>query len=234
MIKLSSNIGTIKAASKLGNGRFYEYIKRFGFGKITGIKLPGEVSGVARPPRQWSKLSLASQAMGQEITVTAIQLAQAISVIANDGYLVVPRIAVQVQDKEGNMIENFKPQIQNQVISEQTAKLLRNILKGVVEEGTGTSADIKGYTAAGKTGTAQKIEQDGRYSHRKFFASFIGFAPAENPRIVVVVVLDEPRPFYYGGTVAAPVFREVAGEVLRYYRVEPEEEKALFAKRNNN
>ncbi len=231
VIELSSNIGTMKAASRLSNELFYQYVKRFGFGRPTGIKLPGEVSGVARPPRQWSKLSLTSQAMGQEITVTAIQLAQAISVIANDGYLVTPRIVLAIQDRQGNTVEDFKPQLQDKVISEETAKVLRSVLKGVVEQGTGTSADIKDYSAAGKTGTAQKIEPNGTYSHRKFFASFIGFAPAENPRVVIVVVLDEPRPFYYGGTVAAPVFREVAGEVLRYYRVEPEGQKALFARK---
>ncbi|MFH1853829.1 MAG: penicillin-binding transpeptidase domain-containing protein [Candidatus Omnitrophota bacterium] len=221
VIKYSSNIGTMKSAMKLGEDRLYRYIKRFGFGKKTDIDLPGEVEGITRPVKQWSKLSLCSISMGQEVTVTALQLACAVSSIANGGYYVKPRIIERIQDKTGQVIEEFEPKQIQRVISEETAEKLRTILRGVVEGGTGKLAEVKGYYPAGKTGTAQKIEPNGVYSHRKFTASFIGFLPYDKPRFVVVVVMDEPRPYYYGGTVCAPVFRNVASQLMRYYKIEP-------------
>ncbi|MFC1620778.1 peptidoglycan D,D-transpeptidase FtsI family protein [Candidatus Omnitrophota bacterium] len=225
VIKYSSNIGTMKSAIKLGEKRLYRYIKRFGFGKKTGIALPGEVEGIIRHPRQWSKLSLCSISMGQELTVNALQLACAISTVANGGYYVKPRIVSRVQDKAGGVIEKFEPKKMHRVIPEKTAFELREILRGVVEDGTGKRAEVDGYFPAGKTGTAQKIEPDGTYSHRKFTASFVGFLPFDKPRFVLVVIMDEPRPAYYGGTVCAPVFQKVAGELMRYYKIEPKRDE---------
>lgn len=222
VIKYSSNIGTMKSALKLGDARLYRYIKRFGFGKKTGIQLPGEVEGIMRPVNQWSKLSLCSISMGQEITVTAIQLACAISTVANGGYYVKPKVIDRIQDKTGQIIEEFESQEMQRVISEETSNELRSILRGVVEEGTGKLAEVKGYCPAGKTGTAQKVESNGVYSHRKFMASFIGFLPYNNPKFVIVVIMDEPRPYYYGGTVCAPVFKNIASQLMRYYKITPE------------
>lgn len=221
VIKYSSNIGTMKSAIKLGDRRLYRYIKRFGFGKKTGIDLPGEVEGITTQPKDWSKLSLCSISMGQELTVTALQLACAISSLANGGYYVKPRIVDRIQDKSGHVIERFESKRLQRIVSEKTAEEVRGILRTVVEGGTGRHAEVPGYFPAGKTGTAQKVESDGTYSHRRFTASFIGFLPYDNPEFVVVVVMDEPRPYYYGGTVCAPVFKKVTGELMRYYKIKP-------------
>jgi len=221
IIKHSSNIGTMKSALKVGDKRLYRYIKRFGFGKKTDIDLPGEVEGIIRPTNKWSKLSLCSISMGQEVTVTAIQLACALSSVANGGFYVKPRIIAKVQDKTGYVIKKFEPRKLHRVMSVEASGKVRGILRGVVEEGTGTRAEVKGYSPAGKTGTAQKVEEDGRYSHRKFMSSFIGFLPYDDPKFVVVVLMDEPRPQYYGGTVCAPVFKKVAEQLMRYYKIEP-------------
>ncbi|MFH1782699.1 MAG: penicillin-binding transpeptidase domain-containing protein [Candidatus Omnitrophota bacterium] len=220
IIKYSSNIGTMKVALKLGETRLYRYIKRFGFGKKTDIDLPGEVEGISRSPDQWSKLSLCSISMGQEITVTAMQLACALSSVANGGCYVRPRIIDRIQDKSGNVLERFEVEKRHRVMSEESAMKLRRILRGVVEEGTAKKAEIEGYFPAGKTGTAQKIEPNGTYSHSKYTASFIGLLPYDDPKFVTVVILDEPRPQYYGGTVCAPVFKNVAEELMRYYKIE--------------
>ena len=221
IIKHSSNIGTMKSALKVGSKRLYRYIKRFGFGKKTGIDLPGEVEGIIRPTNKWSKLSLCSISMGQEVTVTAIQLACALSSVANGGFYVKPRIIAKVQDKTGYVIKKFEPRKLHRVMSVEASQKVRGILRGVVEKGTGTRAEVKGYSPAGKTGTAQKVEENGRYSHRKFMSSFIGFLPYDDPKFVVVVLMDEPRPQYYGGTVCAPVFKKVAEQLMRYYKIEP-------------
>jgi len=221
VIKYSSNIGTMKSALKLGDSRFHRYIKRFGFGKKTGIDLPGEVNGISRPPSKWSRLSLCSISMGQELTVNVVQLACAISSLANGGYYIRPRIIDRIQDKAGNALERFGPKKLHRVVSEETAKEMRVILRGVVDGGTGRFAEIKGYFPAGKTGTAQKVEPNGTYSHKKYMASFIGFLPFDEPRFVIVVVMDEPRPQYYGGTVCAPVFKRVADQLMRYCRIPP-------------
>jgi len=150
--------------------------------------------------------------------VTVLQLACAFSVIANGGTLMKPYLVSEVRDKYGEAIQEFKPQAIRQVISPETAARMRKILTGVVQHGTGKLAQVPGFTAGGKTGTAQKLEPDGRYSHSKFTASFVGFAPAEEPALVVAVVLDEPRPYYYGGVVASPVFRNVVSDTLRYLK----------------
>lgn len=222
VIEKSSNIGTVKVAQILGPSELYRFVKAFGFGELTDIDLPGEVRGFIRPTSLWSKLSIGAIPMGQEVTVTPIQLACAISAIANGGGVVKPHIVKAVQDKHGEIIKSFEPTVLRRVLSEETAAIMRDILSGVVSKGTGRLAEVEGYKVAGKTGTSQKVEPDGTYSHSKFVASFIGFAPVDDPKIAVVVMLDEPRPFYYGGVVAAPVFKRVAQNVLRYLEIKPE------------
>jgi len=232
VIKFSSNIGTMKAAQRLGKDRLYKYIKKFGFGSKTGIDLPGEVNGIATHPSTWSKLSLCSISMGQEVTVTAIQLACAISALANGGNLVKPRIVERIQDRTGHAIQKFESKKPQRVISEETAKEMRDILRSVVDSGTAQLAEAKGYFPAGKTGTAQKVEPNGTYSHRKFTASFIGFVPYDDPKFVIVVIMDEPRPIYYGGVVCAPVFKKVATQLMSYSKILPKEaEKRSLSKR---
>jgi len=219
VIEQSSNIGTTKVAQVLGADIVYRYTKLFGFGAKTGIDLPGEISGMAKEPRFWSKISIAAIPIGQEIGVTALQLASAISVIANGGQLMKPYVVSEVKDKHGESIKKFSPTLIRKVISVETSLRLSSILTGVIENGTAKTARLKDYSAAGKTGTAQKLEADGTYSHSKFIASFIGFAPVEDPAIVIVVILDEPRPYYFGGVVAAPVFKNVATDVLKYLKI---------------
>lgn len=220
VIEKSSNIGTVKVGIKLGGGNLYTYIKRFGFGDMTNIDLPGEVPGFIRPPSKWSGTSIYAIPMGQEVTVSSLQMACALSAIANGGKLMKPRIIQSIQDKHGEMIKEYQPAVVRQVMSETTAATMRDILSGVVEDGTGQLAKVDGYDVGGKTGTSQKIE-NGTYSHSKFIASFIGFAPVKDPKIVVVVMLDQPHPLYFGGVVAAPVFSRVVRDTLRYMDIRP-------------
>jgi cell division protein FtsI/penicillin-binding protein 2 len=221
VIEVSSNIGVTKIAQGLGEENLYRYIKLFGFGSPTGVDLPGEVGGIAKPFGKWSKTSIACIPIGQEVAVTALQLVSAISSIANDGVSMKPRIVKSIRDNEDRLIRSFEPTVVRQVISSEVVGQLREILVGVVETGTGLKARVRGYRVAGKTGTAQKVEPSGVYSHTRFIASFVGFAPADNPAISMVVVVDEPHPFYYGGVVAAPVFQKVAEQTLRYLRISP-------------
>jgi len=218
VIEESSNIGTTKVAQILGPETVYRYVRLFGFGSKLNIDLPGEISGMIKSPRQWSKISIAAVPIGQEVGVTALQLVSAISVIANGGQLMKPYIVREIRDKQGEMIKKFSPVLIRKVISLDTAARVKKMLIGAVEEGTGKMAKIPGFTAAGKTGTAQKLEPNGAYSHNKFVASFIGFAPAEDPVVAIVVTVDEPRPYYFGGVVAAPVFKNVASDVIRYLK----------------
>ena len=218
VIEQSSNIGTVKIAQILGPDTLYRYIKAFGFGTKTGVDLSGEISGMIHPPRLWSKTSITAVPIGQEVGVTALQLASAISVIANGGLLMKPYIVDSVRDNQGNIIKQNKPVMVRKVISVDTAMRIKKILTGVIEEGTGKLGRVSGFSAAGKTGTAQKLEPNGSYSHDKFVASFIGFSPAEDPMITIVVTVDEPHPYYFGGVVAAPVFKKVAGDVIRYLK----------------
>lgn len=215
VIEQSSNIGTTKIAQRLGADVFYNYAHKFRFGFKTGVDMIGEVGGWLKPPSQWSKTSIGAIPIGQEVTVTALQLAGAIAAIANDGVYMKPFIVKEIKDDHDQTIESFEPQILDRVMTPQTAKRVKAILQGVVENGTGKKALIPGVTVGGKTGTAQKVE-GGVYSHSKFYASFIGFAPVEDAQLAAVVVYDEPRPAYYGGTVAAPVFQEVVDNSLKY------------------
>jgi len=220
VVEQSSNIGITKVAQIVGPDLFFRYIKRFGFGSKLGIDLPGEAIGITKAPRLWSKTSITAIPMGQEIAVTALQLASAISVIANGGQLMRPYIVQEIIDRHGETIKKFSPKMIRKAISLDTAARLRELLVGVVDRGTGRQAKIPEFSVAGKTGTAQKIE-NGTYSHRKFIASFIGFAPAEDPVVAIAVTVDEPRPYYFGGVVSAPVFKKVAREVIKYLNTKP-------------
>jgi len=215
VIEQSSNIGTTKVAQRLGAQRMYNYAHHFRFGIRTGIDLPGEALGILKPVSKWSKTSIGAIPIGQEVTVTPIQLMGAISAIANDGIYMRPFVVKYIKDAHGEIIYQRNPEILDKVISKVTSNRMKAILKGVVDEGTGTKAQIPGVTAAGKTGTAQKVV-GGSYSHSHFFATFAGFAPVDNPRLAAVVVFDDPHPAYYAGTVAAPVFSEVVGDALKY------------------
>jgi len=220
VIEKSSNIGTVKAAMELGEKGLYGYIKNFGFGSATGINLPGEIGGMLRPLNTWTKGSIAAIPMGHEIGVTLIQLTAGVSVIANGGELVRPRIVSGIVDENGQAIREFKPLRIRRVISEDTACQVRGVMRSVIENGTGKRAKLVRFSAGGKTGTSQKIDSSGRYSHRDYIASFAGFAPADKPLLTVCVMVDTPRNEYYGGTVAAPVFKEICDAALRYMIVD--------------
>ncbi len=215
VIEQSSNIGTTKVAQRLGARRVYNYAHHFRFGIRTGIDLPGEAEGILKPVSRWSKTSIGAIPIGQEVTVTPIQLMGAIAAIANDGIYMRPFVVKYIKDAQGQIIREKSPQILDRVISKMTSERMKGILKGVVDEGTGTKAAIPGVTVAGKTGTAQKVV-GGSYSHSHFYATFAGFAPVDNPRLAAVVVFDDPHPAYYASTVAAPVFSEVVGDALKY------------------
>ncbi|MFW2331292.1 MAG: peptidoglycan D,D-transpeptidase FtsI family protein [Nitrospinota bacterium] len=218
----SSNIGAIKVGEKLGADRLYEYVSKFGFGSRTGIDLPGESAGLLKEVKDWSKVSLASISFGQEIGVTPIQLATAMSVIANDGWLVKPLIAKALV-KDGKVVKEYKIEKRRRVISSSTAKILQKILRKVVHVGTGNQAEVDLLEVAGKTGTAQKIDPTSRrYSKDRYVASFAGFAPANDPKLVVVVVIDEAEKNHWGGTIAAPVFAEIISRSFNLLSIQTE------------
>ncbi|MEJ7698332.1 MAG: penicillin-binding protein 2 [Pyrinomonadaceae bacterium] len=211
----SSNIGAIKTGLKVGKDRFSEYIRQFGFGEETGIELPAEMRGLVRPKEKWQGDSLASMSIGYEIGVTALQTASSFATIANDGVRVRPHIIKEIRSSDGKVISTTKPE-QITVVSAQVAHDLRQMMREVVVRGTGKEASLNGYTSAGKTGTAWKYDPKiKRVSGSKYVSSFIGFAPAENPSIVIAVVLDEPQgALRNGGQVSAPIFREIAEQIL--------------------
>lgn len=232
VIGKSSNIGTVKVAQKAGPPVIYEYASRFGFGDKLGVDMPGEVSGMLRDPKVWSKTSISAVPIGQEVGVTTLQLAAAISVIANGGQLMRPYILDEVRDKRGETIKKFHPSMIRKVLTVDTANRMRSILIGVVEEGTGRAARVEEFQTAGKTGTGQKIE-NGLYSHSKYFASFIGFAPADDPLVAIAVVIDEPHGYLrFGGEIAAPVFKNVARDVVRYLNMSRQTYEPTLAQNN--
>jgi len=197
------------------------YIDRYGFGKKTLVDLPAEVGGLVRDVSDWSKTSDASIAIGQEISVTPLQIATMVSTVANGGIRYKPYVVQKVQDPNGGVVE-IKPSGER-VMSQNTAQQLHDMLEDVVTDGTAKTSQLEGYRAAGKTGTAQKIDPETRrYSHSKFVASFAGFAPVSNPKLAIVVAIDEPRGLYYGGEVAAPVVKRIAEQVLRLKSVVPD------------
>lgn len=218
----SCNPVFIEVAQRLGKEKFYKYIKAFGFGAPTNIKLPGEANGIVRNLSSVGPVELANNGFGQGISVTPIQLITAVSAVANGGNLMEPRIAKKLIDNDGNTVHEFQPRVVRQVISKETSATLRDILEKVVSGGTGKSAYIPGYKLAGKTGTAQKAE-NGRYVDGKFVASFVGFAPANDPKAVVLVVIDEPGGYgHTGGLIATPVVKSIMSDTLRYMDVKPQ------------
>lgn len=218
VIAHSSNIGIAHVGLGLGRGPFHANVRSFGFGQKTGIDLDGETVGILANPSTWSALTLPTMSFGQEIGVTVVQMARAYAAIANGGVLPTLRIVGEVRRPDGRIVRVEPPQ-GPRVISEGTARELRRLLSRVVEAGTGKLASIPGYTVAGKTGTAQKANPGGGYSRDRHVASFIGFVPAETPRLVIAVVVDEPKGKIYGGDVAAPVFASIGAEALRVRRV---------------
>ncbi|MFQ5683655.1 MAG: penicillin-binding protein [Candidatus Binatia bacterium] len=229
ILQYSSNIGATKVAAKLKKERYFRYIKKFGFGQATQIDLPGESAGMLRSPDKWSAIDLATHAFGQGISATPIQLAMAYGVIANGGFLMRPFVVREVVSPEGKVLRKTQPYVVRRVISEKTAHTLTSILKGVVRHGgTGLMAGVEGFEVAGKTGTAQKPDLvHGGYSKKKRVASFIGFVPADDPRLVLLVLVDEPQLSVYGGAVAAPAFRNIARGALRHLRVVPDRPESL-------
>ncbi len=219
VIAKSSNIGTVKVAQDLGEEKFYEYIKGFGFGEKTGIDLPGEVPGISRPPSIWSRSDITTIPMGQGIAVTPVQLASAISVIANGGYLMKPYVLESVTTWEGDVIESFGPVQKRKVLDTETCDKMNKILSKVVTDGTGMRARSRKYNVCGKTGTAQMVNPAGGYYDNKYYATFIGFAPAEDPQISVVVIARDPHPVHFGGSVAGPTFRKISERTLQYLGV---------------
>jgi len=219
----SSDVGSIKIALRLGEDRYYKYIRAFGFGQQTGIELPGETRGLTKPPSRWSKVSIAAISIGQEIGISPIQLAGLVSTFANDGVWVAPRIvAGAVQPQGMPQTVAFHPAQGRRVISSLTAAEMRSMMEKVVIDahGTGRRAILEGYSSAGKTGTGQKVDPaTGVYSKTKYVGSFAGFAPVNNPQIVVAVILDSAVGPHQGGQVAAPVFRRIAQQVLEYLHV---------------
>ncbi|MEP6937940.1 MAG: penicillin-binding protein 2 [Chthoniobacterales bacterium] len=225
----SSNIGAAKLALSVGEQKFYEYIRSFGFGERSGIELPGEISGVIRPPQSWSKISITRIPMGHEVGVTPLQMTLAMAAIANGGKLVTPRVVKSITKADGESVSTFSPSVLRQVISPQTAKQVGDALRGVVSDrGTAAAAAVPGFTIAGKTGTAQKVDPKGGYEHGKYVVSFSGYLPADNPKFVGLVVLDDAHTtkpeLNYGGLVAGPIFAHIAEKAARYLDLEPHEE----------
>jgi cell division protein FtsI (penicillin-binding protein 3) len=218
----SSNVGTIQIGERIGKENLYAMIKAYGFGEKTGVDLPAEEKGIFRPVENWTDISVYSLSIGYEISITAVQMLQAISAVANKGVITPPRIVKKIQKSPGEVQDT--PVAFRRVISEDTAQTLTQILQNVVLRGTGTKAQVNGYSVAGKTGTAQKFDPSlGRYSNKIHTASFVGFVPVENPVLAIVVVIDEPNGKFYGGDVAAPVFKTIASQTLRYLQVPKDE-----------
>ncbi|MFZ3063972.1 MAG: penicillin-binding protein 2 [Nitrospirota bacterium] len=232
VIKRSSNVGAVRIGMRLGKERLYSHLKSFGFGERTDIDISGESKGILRQTREWSKRSIGTVSLGQEIGVTPIQLITAFSAVANNGWMMKPFVVSEIRDGD-KIVRKVYPEIKKRVISAETAAEMTRILTSVVEGGTGERAAIEGYRVAGKTGTAQKIDpKTGLYSDKYFISSFIGYAPAEDPQIVLLVVIDSPEGIAWGGSIAAPVFKSVAEDVLLYMNApSTNEERSLMVKR---
>jgi cell division protein FtsI/penicillin-binding protein 2 len=227
IIAKSSNIGAAKVGIRLGENRLYDYIRNYGFGTRTGLPLQGEVGGIVHPVKEWSKVSIAQIPMGQGIAVTGLQMMMAVCAIANRGVLMRPMIVDRLEDRDHHVVIKYSPRRVRQVIREATAEQMVKALKAVVSpEGTAAKAALTHYTVAGKTGTAQKSGGPAGYLPGKYFASFIGFFPADNPEVCISVMMDEPKQGYYGGQIAAPVFKSIAERVANYLNIRPEDREA--------
>ncbi|MGQ9653506.1 MAG: peptidoglycan D,D-transpeptidase FtsI family protein [Thermodesulfobacteriota bacterium] len=224
IIQKSSNIGAAKVGLSIGAERLYSHLLGFGFGRPTGVDLPGETPGLVRPPK-WAPVELANISFGQGISVNALQLTAAFAALGNDGRLMRPYVVREILDAQGNTVERRGPQEIGLAVSPETARQVTQILKAVVsQEGTGAQAALEGFEVAGKTGTAQKADlRHGGYMRGRYMASFVGFVPANDPRLCLLVVMDEPQGNIYGGQVAAPTFREIARDALGVLGVYPGE-----------
>ena len=222
IITHSSNIGAAKIALRMGEEKLFDYICRFGFGVRTGVPLMGEIRGLADPPKKWSKVSIVQIPMGHGVAVTPLQMVMAMSALANDGRLMRPILIDRLEDEEGHVVAKYQPQVLREVVGSTAARQMVSALKTVVsDEGTAPKARLDHYTVAGKTGTAQKLE-NGRYSTTKFFSSFIGFFPADNPELCISIVMDEPKDGHYGGQTAAPSFKNIAEAAANYLNIKPD------------
>ncbi len=223
VVKYSCNVGFIKMGTRFSNEEFYSYLSKFGFGEKTGISLPGEEMGMLRAPNRWSKISIASISIGQEVGVTAIQMISLLSAVANGGNLFRPLILKEIMDRERRVRKYVRPKLKRKILSKTTANRVKELLKGVTEKGgTGVLAAIPGFSVYGKTGTAQKAKRGGGgYEKGKYVSSFMGFVEDKNgkPLFSMIVVIDEPEGDYYGGLVAAPLFKRIAVRILKYMMV---------------
>jgi len=232
ILKYSSNIGAAKIGFRLGDNQLFRYLRSFGFGDRSGIDLPGESPGSLRDNRRWFGVDLANISFGQGVSTSALQLAAAFSAVANGGTLMKPYIVERILDESGQEVQRFEPQAVRRVISEDTARKVTKMMEGVTTNGgTGLNAAVDGFRVAGKTGTAQKADPVTRgYSATKRTASFVGFIPADKPRLTILVVIDEPKTSPYGGVVAAPAFKGIALNSLCYLKVPPQGENIKTAK----
>lgn len=225
IIQKSSNIGSAKMALMMGDDKYYEYVRRFGFGDRTGVELPGEIPGIVSPPARWDKLTITRMPMGHAIAVTPLQIVMGMSVMANGGKLMRPHIIRNVADENGNDIYHFEPEVVREVVPEKVAKFLSTALESVVGEGgTAQLARVTGFNIAGKTGTAQKVDPKGGYTPGKYVVSFVGYMPAEDPRFVCLIMVNDAKlasNLNYGGLVAAPIFSRVAEKAARYLDLTP-------------
>lgn len=220
VVENSCNVGFVTVGLRLGSDSFYQYLDAFGLGRMTNIDLPGEAKGILIDKKQVKPINIATMAMGQSVAVTPIQLLTAVSAVANDGVRTRPQIVREVRDTAGNIIRGFEPDVVSKVVDADTAQQVKGILESVVENGTGKNAYVEGYRIAGKTGTAQKVGAGG-YVPGKYVASFAGFAPADNPQVAMLVIIDEPVGIYYGGQIAAPVFGAAIRDIMEYLKVAP-------------
>ncbi len=228
IIKFSSNIGVVKVIESVGPDPLHRTLVNFGFGEKTRLDCPGETSGVLSSPKRWTRVDTGAISFGQGISASALQLVTAASAIANGGSLMQPHMVAAISDHNGRIIERTEPRVVRMAVSAKTAGIVKRIMKTVITEGgTGVNAALEGYSVSGKTGTAQKIDDSGKYARGKYVASFLGFAPADEPKVVILVVVNEPEGEHYGGIVAAPAFKKIAHETLNYLNIPPvlEQEK---------
>ena len=231
VIILSSNIGAVKIGIRLGAEKMARYARDFGFGRPTGIELPGERVGMLKPHQQWKNCTLTSVPFGQGVAATTMQVAAAYAVVANQGRLIRPYLIRKLKRPDGTIVRATQPEVRKQVISARTAEQMKSILQDVVEKGTGTGAQVSNYAVAGKTGTAQKISPHGGYDAFRHVASFVGFFPVDKPKLLIAVMIDEPRGLQWGGLVAGPVFKEISRHLVAYLGIPPGPQKVYaFAK----
>ncbi len=226
VIQFSSNIGAAKVGERIGRERYHDWLKKFGFGQRTGLELPDESPGILRDAKAWGRIELITNSFGQGISVTPLQMVAAYATIANGGRLMQPFVVRRITASDGRVVVDREPRMVRQVLSPRAAKATTELLRRVVEEkgGTGSKARLDTFTVAGKTGTAQKVDPRTRAYSSKRIGSFVGFVPADRPRAVILVLIDEPTTSSYGGIVAAPVFRNIAEGVMQSLRVAPERE----------